>query len=97
MARQAMDSILDEGQAISALHAQTAARYADRDAKRMAELNETIRTGSHCRYCHRKLSDKSLGEHPGICGTTACRSRAERLIRAGYLKEIKNDAGDQER
>jgi hypothetical protein len=92
-----MDSILDEGQATSALHAQTAARFADRDAKRMQELDETIRTGSHCRYCNRRLSDETLGKHPGICGTMACRRRAESMIRYGRKKEIKNNAGDQER
>ncbi len=81
----------DEGQAISALHAQTAARYWDRDVARMQELNETIRTGSRCRYCNRRLSDKSLGAHPGICGTTICRRRAESMIRYGRRKEIKND------
>ena len=97
MARQAMDSILDEGQAISALHAQTAARYADRDAKRMQELNETIRTGSRCRYCNRRLSDETLDKHPGICATAACRRRAESMIRHERKKEIRNDAGDQER
>jgi hypothetical protein len=97
MARQASYAIEDEGQAISALHAQTAARYADRDAARMRELDRIIRTGAHCRYCGRKLSDKSLGAHPGICGTAICRRRAESMIRYGRKKEIKHHAGDQER
>ena len=91
MPRQASYAIEDEGQATSALHAQTAARYADRDAARMRELDETIRTGSHCRYCNRRLSDKSLGAHPGICGTAICQRRAESMIRYGRRKEIKND------
>ncbi len=81
----------DEGQAISNLHAQTAARFADQDAARMRELEEIIRSGSHCRYCNRRLYDKSLGAHPGICGTPICRRRAERMIRYGRQKEIKND------
>jgi hypothetical protein len=91
-----MDSILDEGQATSALHAQTAARYADRDAARMRELDDILRTGSRCRYCGRRLSAKSFEEHPGICGTFVCKRRAESMTRYGRRKEIKNNAGDQE-
>jgi len=91
MARQASYATEDENQAISSLHAQTAARFADRDAARMRELEEIIRTGSHCRYCGARLSDKSLGAHPGICGTAICRRRAESMIRYGRRKEIKND------
>jgi hypothetical protein len=80
MLRQPIE-VEDEGRATSALHAQTAARYWDRDAARMQELNDIIRSGRYCRYCNRKLSDKSLGAHPGICGTSVCRKRAESAIR----------------
>jgi hypothetical protein len=75
-ARQAAYSTNDD-QGISNLHAQTAARFADQDAARMKELDRIIESGSHCRYCGRRLADETMGKHPGICATSICKRRAK--------------------
>lgn len=61
----------------AAIAARIAEVFADQDAARMRELDELIRRGGTCRYCSKVLTDASLERHPGVCGTGACRRRAE--------------------
>jgi hypothetical protein len=79
-ARQATHTADNESQGIANLHAQTAARFAKEDAARMELLNTIIRRRSICCYCSRRLSDKSLDMHPGVCGSAECLRKARVAI-----------------
>lgn len=59
-------------------HAYVAERYRERDVKRMEEINETLRTVWHCRYCGASLSDYRAGKTPGLCVGRGCRKKAAR-------------------
>ncbi len=66
----------------SSIDSAVALHWGPHDQARMAELNRILAEGSRCNFCSRRLTDRALAIHPGVCRRKVCQRRARDRVLA---------------